>query len=215
MKILNSKVKKWITEYSRLITKTLIITASTLLLEYYPFFSYLYIDEITRLIIIKKQLLKNIDKLLQYTEAKISSRNSLSCLPQTLFPSAFDKIHEGYQAGLHVAQYKFHQQNHTQFLRKRLSYFIHDCIDCQRHSYNNMKKNKTPTLQFSKRSIVFIRSLSLDTEGPLNFSSEGDHHVHVIVQQLSKYIVTAPTPKETLLPGKCISSPLDIKISSS
>ena len=85
----------WITKSSRLVTKkTPNFTASLLLLECYGLPPNLYIDEHTRLITVKNQVLQNKDKLPQYTVDHLSSQDSRLCLPLTSFHSAFDKIYD-------------------------------------------------------------------------------------------------------------------------
>ena len=63
------------------------------------------------------------------------------------------------------------------------------------HKYKDLKQSKAAILPFSKLSTFFNQSISLDTEGLLSFVSEGNHHIYVIVDQFTYYIVTAPTPK--------------------
>ena len=63
----------WIPEKSRPVLKTPVITASPFLLEYYRLFPNVYSIEMTKLITIKTQPLKNIDRLPQYTDDNISS----------------------------------------------------------------------------------------------------------------------------------------------
>ena len=130
----------------------------------------------------------------QYTDSNLSSQSSRLCLWLTLFPSAFDKVHEHFHAGLHIAQYIFNQyivfhvyQNGYQF-----SFLT---IDCQKHKYKSMKQNKAAILPFSKLSTFPNHSISMDTKGPINPASEGNHYFCVIFDLFSNYIVTVPTPK--------------------
>ena len=74
-------------------------------------------------------------------------------------------------------------------------FFIHGCIDCQTHKYKIMEQNKIATLPFSKLSTFFNHSFSIDTKGPLNPASDGNHYFYVIVDHFSNYLVTVPTPK--------------------
>ena len=63
------------------------------------------------------------------------------------------------------------------------------------HKYKDLKQSKAAILPFSKLSTFFNQSISLDTEGLLSFVSDGNHHIYVIVDHFTYYIVTAPTPK--------------------
>ena len=76
-----------------------------------------------------------------------------------------------------------------------LSVFIHGCINCQVHKYKKMKQNKFAIFPFSKLSTFFIHSMSMNTEGPINPTSEGNHYLYVIVDHFSIYNLTVPTPK--------------------
>ena len=84
---------------------------------------------------------------------------------------AFDNVHENSHAGWHVAQFNFNKLFH--FLQKWFSIFIHDCIDCQMHKYEIMKKkNKIEIIPYSNLSTIRNRSFSMNIKGPLNVASE-------------------------------------------
>ena len=69
-------VNEWITGNSHPMTKTPNTTGSSFSLKFYRLVSCLYIDELTGLITIKNQLLKNKDKLRQGTDDNLSSQKS-------------------------------------------------------------------------------------------------------------------------------------------
>ena len=84
---------KWVAVTSRPMIKTMIISASPFLLDFYRMFRNVYFGEQTRLITVMKQLLKNNDKLPQNADDNLTSQISCLGLPLTLFHSSFDKYH--------------------------------------------------------------------------------------------------------------------------
>ena len=103
------------------------------------------------MITIENQLLKKIDIHPQFTYDNFSYHYTLR-FPLTLFQFAFGKFHEHSHAGLHIAQYIFHQYPNLPFPQKRLSIFLLDCIDCQIHKFKERKQNKAANLTLSKLS---------------------------------------------------------------
>ena len=85
---------KWITEKSRPVVKTPILTASPFLLKNFRIFPNLFIDENGKLTTIKSQHLKNNEKFQQFNDDNLSSERITLSLPLSLFQSAFDKHHE-------------------------------------------------------------------------------------------------------------------------
>ena len=76
-----------ITDSLRAGEKTLVINASPVLLEFYLFFSNLFIFENTKLNNKKTQFLQNKDELPQSTDVKLLSQTSRLCLPLKLIKS--------------------------------------------------------------------------------------------------------------------------------
>ena len=58
-----------------------------------------------------------------------------------------------------------------------------------------MDQIKAVILRLSKLSTFLNHNISMDSEGPLNSASERNPHFYVIIDQLSNYIVTVPTPE--------------------
>ena len=80
----------------------------------------------------------------------------------------------------------------SHFLKKRLSIFVHDCIECQRNKHFNQKIQTAPTQSFSEHAPSFNYRFSMDTKGPINPPSHNKSYIHVIVDAFSHFVVTVP-----------------------
>ena len=58
------------------------------------------------------------------------------------------------------------------------------------HKYKNMKQYKAAILLYSKPFNFF----SMDTKIPINPTSDGNHYIHLIVDQFINYKIIVPTP---------------------
>ena len=160
----------------------------------YRFYLNLYIDEATKLTIIKTHPPKNNDELPSKLMI-IFSQISRWCLPLSLIYFAFDKNHEHSRAAPHIAQYNSKQLFIIQFLRKWLTIFIHNCMDCQMPMNKYLKQNKAAILRFSKDSTSFNRSFPVDTNSPIFPPSDRNQYLFLLVDHFSNYIVAETTPK--------------------
>ena len=164
------------------------------MLETDPVILNVFNDGNTKPKTIKTQPLKNNDKLPQYTDDSFRSQISRLSLELKLLYSAFDKTHKRSHVGLHLAQYNFNQFGYITFLKKWLSFFFHDCVDCQMHKYKNMKQNKAAIWPFSKHSICFNHSVFIDPRKLLNHVSDGNYYIFQIFDHYSEYNITVSTP---------------------
>ena len=73
-----------------------------------------------------------------------------------------------------------------------MSIFIHDCIECQQNKHINQKIQTASIQTFSENASYFNYRLSMDTEGPINSSSNQNSYIHVIVDAFSHFVVTVP-----------------------
>ena len=80
----------------------------------------------------------------------------------------------------------------SHFLKKWLSIFVHDCIECQRNKHFNQKIQTAPTQSFSEHALSFNYRFSMDTKGPINPPSHNKSYIHVIVDAFSHFVVTVP-----------------------
>ena len=98
-----------ITEMSRLVVKTPVITANPFLLEYFRD-CFQVCKLMTLPTTIEIQTLKKIDELPHYTDDNLCSQISRLCLPLNLLNSAFDKDCEHSHAGMRNAHCNFNKQ---------------------------------------------------------------------------------------------------------
>ena len=78
------------------------------------------------------------------------------------------------------------------YLKKWMSIFIHDCIECQQNKQVNQKFQIASIQTFSKNASYFNYRISMDTKGPINLPSKQNSYNHVIVDAFSHFVVTVP-----------------------
>ena len=114
------------------------------------------------------------------------------CLPFCLFQTVFNKLHVDCHTVLKITCNTFSQNYYIPFLEKRLSIFIHECLECQRNKNFTQKDRTAPIQLFSEHAPSFSYRISMETRGPINPPSENKSYIHVIVDAFSHFVVSAP-----------------------
>ena len=135
-------VYSWIVKNEKHETLTPLITGTPFLHAYYKRFSQLLIDDSTNLYSLfnKHPPTQNQSSTPDFVHATIRI-----CLPFRLFKTVFNKLHEHSHTGIKITYNTFAQYYYIPFVEKRLSIFIHDCVECQRNKHFNMKIQTAPT----------------------------------------------------------------------
>ena len=128
------------------------------------------------------------------------------CLPFRMFRTVFNKVHEHAHPGIKITYNTIIQCYYSPYLEKKLSNFLHDCIECQHKKHFNIKIQTAPTQSFSDHAMSINYRISLDTKGPINPPSQNKSYIHVIIDAFRHFVVTVPiksnnakTPIRTLL----------------
>ena len=101
-----------------------------------------------------------------------------------MFKTVFNRLLEHSHTGIKITYKTFSQYYYIRFLEKWLPIFIHDCIECQRNKYFNMKIQTAPTQSFSEHAPSFNYLISVDTKRPINPPSHNKSYIHVIIDAL-------------------------------
>ena len=107
-----------------------------------------------------------------------------------MFKTVFNNLHEHSHTGINITYNTFSQHYYIPYLEKRLSIFIHDCIECQRNKH--LKIQTAPTQSFSEHTPSFNYRISMDTKGPINPPPHNKSYIHVIIDAFSHFVVTVP-----------------------
>ena len=184
-------VYSWIIKNEKPETLTPLITGTLFLHASYKRFTQLFIDDSTNLVSLYT---KHPTTLNQSSTPDFVRATIRICLPFRLFKTVFNKLHEHSHTGIKIIYNAFTQYYYIPFVEKWLSYFIHDCIECQRnkHLKNNMKIQTAPTQSFSEHAPSFNYRISMDTKGPINPPSHNKSYIHVITDAFSHFVVTVP-----------------------
>ena len=153
-------VSEWITESSRLLTKTPELFVSPFWLVDYQFLTNLFNDEIIEMMKFKIEHLKYIDDFPQCTNDNLFSQTFRSCLPLSLFHSVYDNFHDYSHAGLQESQYSFNQYYFIPFLRNWLSILFRNLLIAKCIHVKILTKTKMQTY-FSQSCQVFPTKVSL------------------------------------------------------
>ena len=153
-------------------------------------------------------------KFPQHTDDNVSSQTIRCCLPQTLFQSAFDKVHEYCDAGLPVSQKNFIHPYYNPLLQKNrhfsfMTLLIAKCLNTK----DEIKQSCNLTIL--KMVSVFNHSISMDSIGPVNPASDGNYYIYVIIDRVNNYFAIVPTFKKQLLRCNFLNSPVDLESCSS
>ena len=153
-------VYSWIVKNEKPETLTPLITGTPFLHAYYKRFSQLFIDDSTKLISLynRHPTVQNQPSTPDFVRATIRI-----CLPFRLFKPVFNKLHEHSHTGIKITYNTFAQNHYIPFVEKWLSFFIHDCVECQRNKHFNMKIQTAPTQSFSEHAPSFNYRISMDT----------------------------------------------------
>ena len=90
----------------------------------------------------------------------------------TLLHSAFDKVQELSDDGVHFSDCNFSPESFDPFLQNCLLKFFHEFSEGQRLKNKLIKRNKAAMFSFLFMCGNFItNSVSTDTKGPLNSTS--------------------------------------------
>ena len=182
-------VYSWIINNEKPESLTPLITGTPFLHAYYKRFSQLFIDVSTNLIslYITSPTVLNQPSTPDFVHATIRI-----CLPFRMFKIIFNKLHEHSHTGIKITYNTFSQYYYIPFLEKWLSIFIHDCIECQRNIYFNMKIQTAPTQSFSEHAPSFNYCISMDTKVPINPPSHNKSYIQVRIDAFSHFVVTVP-----------------------
>ena len=138
-------VYSWIIKIEKPETLTPLITGTPFLHAYYKRFSELFIDDSTNLI---SFYTKHPTTLNQSFTPDFVRATIRICLPLRLFKTVFNKLHEHSHTDIKITYNTFARYYYIPFVEKRLSIFIHDCIECQRDKHFNMKIQTASTQPF-------------------------------------------------------------------
>ena len=130
------KVYHWLKNNEGLLQKDPTIASNPFPSVYYNFFNQLYINQDTKII---HRDYPNLHDTNPNQKDKI-------CLPFKLFHAAFKKLLAHGHSGIKVSIKAFIQFYFMPYLKKWMSIFIHDCIECQQNKHIN-QKIQTATIQ--------------------------------------------------------------------
>ena len=114
------------------------------------------------------------------------------CTPFRMFKTVFNELHDHSHTSLKITSNTFSKNYYSSYLDKWLSIFIHDCRECQRKKHFNLKIQTAPTQSVPEHAHSFNYRISMDTEGPMNPSSQHKSLIHVIVDAFSHFVATVP-----------------------
>ena len=184
-------VYHWIRHNAEPEYPTSLIHGSLFLHAFYKVFSEFFIDDSTNLISLYTKnkpfsdTQSNTTPPLVYSDIRI-------CLPFRLFKTAFNKFHAHCHTGTKITYNTFSQYYYIPSLKKWLSIFIHDCLECERNRQFNMKIKSAHIHSFSEHAPSFNYLISMDNKGPITPSSQNKSFIHVIVDAFSHFVVTVP-----------------------
>ena len=119
------------------------------------------------------------------------------CLPLSLLLVVFYAAHSHDLSG-HPGREKTHATITEIYYFPNINTWIamltQDCLNCQtgKSIPNHLKAPQQPFLEVSP---YFSHRISMDTEGPISPSSDGNSYVYVIVDAFTHYVVLHPSPK--------------------
>ena len=181
----------WISRNEKPEFLTPLMTDNLFLHAYYKQFSKLFIDDTTNLI-----SLYTTNPLLPETYPislpKLIHNSFRICLPFRMFQTVFNKLHEHSHTGIKIPYNTFSQYYYIPYLEKRLSVFIHDCLECQQIKHFIIKTQTAPIQSFAEHAPSFNYRHSMDTKGTTNSPSNHKSYINVIVDGFSHFIETFP-----------------------
>ena len=189
-----STVRQWIIEHQRPSKSTPLIKANPFLHIYYKRFNHLYIDKTSDLIHYYVENPRSYDEIDNHHLTPEINKSRI-CLPFKLFQVAFLKTHAHGHAGEKLSLKTFNQFYYIPQAPYWFSIFIHDCLECQKSKIFTTKQNIAPPLPFHENANYFNYRVSIDTKGPINPSSNGNHYIFVMVDAFSNYVVVVPAPR--------------------
>ena len=184
-------VYSWLTRNEKPEFLTPLIAGTPFLHAYYQRFSLLFIEDSTYLISLYTTN-TNSPTTNQTSSPNIIRDTIRNCLPFRMFRTVFNKLHEHSHTGIKITYNTISQCYYIPFLKKWLSIFLHDCIECQQNKHLNMKIQTAPTQSFSEHAPSFTYRISLATKGAINPPSHNKPYIHVIIDAFSHFVVTVP-----------------------
>ena len=123
-------VYSWLLNNEKPEIVTPLITGTPFLHVYYKRFSQLFIDDSTNLISL---YITSPTVIIQTSTPDFVQGTIRIFLPFRMFKTVFNKLHEHSHTGMKITYNTFKQYFYNPFLEKWLSFFMHDCIECQRN----------------------------------------------------------------------------------
>ena len=120
------------------------------------------------------------------------------CLPISLLLVIFHVAHSPDLSG-HPGREKTHatitENYYFPNIQTWVAVLTHDCLNCQT-SKSMPNLLMAPQQPFLEVSPYFNHRISVDTNGPISPSSDGNSYVYVIVDAFTHYVVLHPSPKK-------------------
>ena len=176
------KVYQWLQSNERPSQIDPTIASNSFISVYNKLFHQLYINHETKIIHIYYPNIHDSN----------SNQNDKICLPFKLFHTVFIKLHANGHSGIKFSIKAFNQFYFIPFLKKRMSIFNLDCLECQQNKHINQKVQTVTKQTFSEYASYFNYRISMDTKGPINQPSNQTSNIHVIVDPFSHFVVTVP-----------------------
>ena len=120
------------------------------------------------------------------------------CLPYSLLLVKFQVAHSHDLSG-HPCRKKTHATITENYIfpnnQTWIAILTQDCLNCQA-SKSMPNLPMAPQKPFLEASPYFNHRISMDTQGPISPSSDGNSYVSVILDAFTHYVVLHPSPKK-------------------